>query len=164
MISISNKRLSLISKITISVLILYILAFFSNRVITYYKVYFEKEALTNDLQLKKNETNSIKRQVENSKKKLEDLEKSYITKEELEPKVKEIFQRMSILDYNLKYVDAQKMCIDRYVIVSQVSAQSEDGLKAAEGILGYIGNIKKSENNDTIYFVDYITKPKGVKP
>ena len=62
MISISNKRISLISKITISVLILYILAFFSNRVITYYKVYFEKEALTNDLQLKKNETNSIKRQ------------------------------------------------------------------------------------------------------
>jgi hypothetical protein len=164
MISISNKRISLISKITISVLILYILAFFSHRIVTYYKVYFEKEALINDLQLKRNETNSLKRQVENSKKKVDNLEKSYITKEELEPKVKEIFQRMSILDYDLKYVDAQKMCIDRFIIVSQVSAQSEEGLKAAEGILGYIGNIKKSDNNATIYFVDYISKPKGVNP
>lgn len=162
MISISSKKLSIISKLTISILILYILAFFSHRVITYYKVYFEKEALTNDLQLKKNETNSLKRQVENSKKKIENIEKSYITKEELEPKVKEIFQRMSILDYDLKYVDAQKMCIDRFIIVSQVSAQSEDGLKAAEGILGYIGNIKKSDSNNAIYFIDYITKPKGV--
>jgi hypothetical protein len=163
MISISNKRISLISKITISVLILYILAFFSHRIITYYKVYFEKEALINDLQLKKNETNSLKRLVDNSKKKIEDIEKSYITKEELEPKVKEIFQRMSILDYDLKYVDAQKICIDRFIIVSQVNTQSKDGLKAAEGILGYIGNIKKSDKNDTIYFVDYITKPKEIK-
>jgi hypothetical protein len=164
MISISNKRISLISKITISILILYILAFFSHRVITYYKVYFEKEALTNDLQLKMNETASLKRKVENSKKKVDDIEKSYITKEELEPKVKEIFQRMSILDYDLKFLDAQKMCIDRFIIISQVNTQSEDGLKAAEGILGYIGNIKKSDKNDTIYFVDYISKPKGVKP
>ena len=126
MISISNKRISLISKITISVLILYILAFFSHRIITYYKVYFEKEALINDLQLKRNETASLKRLVDNSKKKIDNIEKSYITKEELEPKVKEIFQRMSILDYDLKYVDAQKMCIDRFIIVSQLSAQSED--------------------------------------
>lgn len=164
MISISNKKLSLISKTTIIVLILYTLGFISFRAISYYKIYIEKEALTNDLQLKRNETASLKRLVDNSKKKIDDIEKSYITKEELEPKVKEIFQRMSILDYELKYVDAQKMCLDRFIIVSQVTAQSENGLKAAEGILGYIGNIKKSDNNATIYFVDYISKPKGVNP
>ena len=163
MISISNKKLSLISKTTIIVLILYTLGFISYRAISYYKIYFEKEALTNDLQLKKNETNSLKRLADNSKKKIDDIEKSYITKEELEPKVKEIFKRMSILDYELKYLDAQKMCLDRFIIVSQVTAQSEDGLKAAEGILGYIGKIKKSEKNSTIYFVDYISKPKEIK-
>jgi cell division protein FtsB len=163
MISISNKKLSFISKTTIIVLILYTLGFVSYRAISYYKIYFEKEALTNDLQLKKNETNSLKRLVDNSKKKIENIKKAYITKEELEPKVKEIFQRMSILDYELKYIDAQKMCLDRFIIVSQVSAKSEDGLKAAEGILGYIGKIKKSEKNSTIYFVDYIAKPKEVK-
>ena len=163
MISISNKKLSLISKTTIIVLILYTLGFISFRAISYYKIYIEKEALTNDLQLKRNETASLKRLVDNSKKKIEDIEKLYITKEELEPKVKEIFQRMSILDYELKYVDAQKMCLDRFIIVSQVTAQSENGLKAAEGILGYIGNIKKSDNNATIYFVDYISKPKEIK-
>jgi cell division protein FtsB len=163
MISISNKKLSFISKTTIIVLILYTLGFVSYRAISYYKIYFEKEALTNDLQLKKNETNSLKRLVDNSKKKIENIKKAYITKEELEPKVKEIFQRMSILDYELKYIDAQKMCLDRFIIVSQVSAKSEDGLKAAEGILGYIGKIKKSEKNSTIYFVDYIAKPKEIK-
>ena len=164
MISISNKRLSFISKTTISILILYSLGFGLLKAATYYKIYFEKEALINDLQVKINQTNSLKRQVENSKKRIEDIEKSYITKEELEPKVKEIFKRMSILDYNLKYVDANKMCLDRFIIVSQVSAQSEKGLKAAEGILGYIGNVKKSDTNNTIYFIDYITKPKGVNP
>jgi hypothetical protein len=162
MISISNKKLSLISKTTIFLLILYSLSFVSYRAISYYKIYFEKEALTNDLQLKKNETNSLKRLVDNSKKKIEDIEKQYITKEELETKVKDIFGRMSILDYELKYVDAQKMCLDRFIIVSQVTAQSEDGLKAAEGILGYIGDIKKSEKNSTIYFVNYISKPKEI--
>jgi hypothetical protein len=162
MISISNKKLSLISKTTIFLLILYSLSFVSYRAISYYKIYFEKEALTNDLQLKKNETNSLKRLVDNSKKKIEDIEKQYITKEELETKVKDIFGRMSILDYELKYVDAQKMCLDRFIIVSHVTAQSEDGLKAAEGILGYIGDIKKSEKNSTIYFVNYISKPKEI--
>ena len=76
MISISNKRISLISKITISVLILYILAFFSHRIVIYYKVYFEKEALTNDLQLKRNETASLKRLVDNSKKKIDNEAKT----------------------------------------------------------------------------------------
>ena len=35
--------------------------------------------------------------------------------------------------------------------------------KEEEGILEYISNIKKSDNNATIYFVDYITKPKEIK-
>ena len=40
---------------------------------------------------------------------------------------------------------------------------SENGLKAAEGILSYIGKIKKHDKNDTIYFVDYISTPKENK-
>ena len=52
---------------------------------------------------------------------------------------------MSVLDYELKYLDSKKMCIDRHIIVAQVSAQSENGLKAAEGILSYIGKIKKHD-------------------
>jgi hypothetical protein len=70
---------------------------------------------------------------------------------------------MSILDYNLRYIDAKQMCIDRHILVTQVSSASEDGLKAALGILSYLGSIKKSDTNDTIYFVDYISKPKEIK-
>jgi hypothetical protein len=29
--------------------------------------------------------------------------------------------------------------------------------------LSYLGSIKKSDTNDTIYFVDYISKPKEIK-
>ena len=70
---------------------------------------------------------------------------------------------MSVLDYEIKYLDSKKMCLDRYLIVTQVSAQSERGLQAAEGILSYIGDIKKSEKNDSIYFVDYISKARETK-
>jgi hypothetical protein len=163
MISLSRKKVSIIGKLTLTILVVYSLGFVAYRAITFYKIYFEKETLTEQLQVKRNETNSLKRQVELSKKKIEDTEKLYISKEELETKVKDIFGRMSILDYNLKYIDSKKMCLDRYIIISQVSAQSEDGLKAAEGILAYIGSVKKSEKNDTIYFVDYITKEKEIK-
>ncbi|MBU0925607.1 hypothetical protein KKG81_12025 [bacterium] len=163
MISLSRKKVSIIGKLTLTILVVYSLGFVAYRAITFYKIYFEKETLTEQLQVKRNETNSLKRQVELSKKKIEDTEKLYISKEELETKVKDIFGRMSILDYNLKYIDSKKMCLDRYIIISQVSAQSDDGLKAAEGILAYIGSVKKSEKNDTIYFVDYITKEKEIK-
>lgn len=143
MISLSRKKVSIIAKLSLLILIIYSLGFISYRAITFYKIYFEKQTLTEQLQIKKNETNSLKRQVELSKKKIEDTQKKYITKEDLELKVKDIFSRMSILDYNLKYIDSKKMCLDRYIIISQVSAQSENGLKAAEGILAYIGSVKK---------------------
>ena len=163
MISVSNKTVSYISKIGLTVLVIYTVGFFAYKTVMYYKIAFEKEKLEIVLQEKRTHTNNIKSQVELSKKKIETLEKQYITKEELEVKVKDIFGRMSVLDYELKYLDAKKMCIDRHIIVAQVSAQSENGLKAAEGILSYIGKIKKSDKNDTIYFVDYISTPKDIK-
>lgn len=163
MISVSNKTVSYISKIGLTVLGIYTVGFFAYKTVMYYKIAFEKEKLEIVLQEKRAQTNDIKNKVELSKKKIETLEKQYITKEELEVKVKDIFGRMSILDYELKYLDSKKMCIDRHIIVAQVSAQSENGLKAAEGILSYIGKIKKSDKNDTIYFVDYISTPKEIK-
>ena len=163
MISISNKRVSTISKLTLIILVVYSLGYVAYRAITFYKIYFEKQNLTEQLQTKRNETISLKRQVENVKKQIIDTENKYITKEELIPKIKEIFERMSVLDFNLKYIDVQKICLDRHIIVSQISAQSEEGLKAALGILSYLGPVKKSEKNDTIYFVDYISKAKEIK-
>lgn len=162
MISFSSKKVSYITKISLILLLVYSFGFIIYRAGNYYKIYFEKEKLNILLETTKNETNSLKKQVEVTKNKIEDIKKQYIRKEELEVKVKDIFGRMSILDYNLKYIEAKEMCIDRFIIVTQVSAKSEDGLKAAEGILSYIGPIKKSEKNDTIYFVDYVSKPKEI--
>ena len=163
MISISNKTVSYISKIGLSILGVYVIGFLAYKTIIYYKIANEKEKLEIVLQEKRNETNNLKNNVELSKKKIETLEKQYITKEELEIKVKDIFSRMSVLDYELKYLDSKKMCIDRYIIVVDLSAQSEGGLRAAQGILEYIGEIKKHETNDSIFFVNYISTPKEIK-
>lgn len=163
MISISNKTVSYISRVGLTILAVYTLGFFAYKTIIYYKIAFEKEQLEIVLQEKRVETNSLKSRVNTSKNKIETVEKQYISKEELETKVKEIFERMSVLDYEIKYLDSKKMCLDRYLIVTQVSVQSEKGLQAAEGILSYIGDIKKSEKNESIYFVDYISKAREVK-
>lgn len=163
MISISNKTLSRITKICIFVLITYSVGFLIYKTILYFKISFEKDNLTIVLQEKKAQTDNLKKQVELSKKKIEIVEKEYINKEELETKVKDIFSRMSVFDYQLKYLDSKKMCVDRYLIVTQVTAQSENGLQAALGILSYIGKIKKHDQNETVYFVDYISTPKEIK-
>jgi hypothetical protein len=163
MISISNKTLSRITKICIFVLITYSVGFLIYKTILYFKISFEKDNLTIVLQEKKAQTDNLKKQVESSKKKIEIVEKEYINKDELETKVKDIFSRMSVFDYQLKYLDSKKMCVDRYLIVTQVTAQSENGLQAALGILSYIGKIKKHDQNETIYFVDYISTPKEIK-
>ncbi len=163
MISIANKTVSYISKVGLTILIGYTILFLAYKTIIYYKIAIEKEQLEVVLQEKRVETNNLKSKVEASKNKIEAVEKQYITKEELETKVKDIFGRMSILDYEIKYLDSKKMCLDRYLIVTQVSAQSEKGLQAAEGILSYIGKIKKSEKNDSIYFVDYVSKAREMR-
>lgn len=163
MISLSNKLILNISKIVISTLVIYSALYITFRAMNYYKSYYEKEKLTNELQVKREETNSLKTKVNEAKKRIQNLEKSYITKEELEPKVKEIFKRMSLVDYQLNYIDAKKMCIDRYIIVVRIHTESENGLKAAEGILSYLGEIKKSDKDDSLYFVNYISKAKEIK-
>lgn len=163
MISIANKTVSYISKVGLTILVGYTILFLAYKTIIYYKIAIEKEQLEVVLQEKRVETNNLKSKVEASKNKIEAVEKQYISKEELETKVKDIFERMSVLDYEIKYLDSKKMCLDRYLIVTQVSAQSEKGLQAAEGILSYIGNIKKSEKNESIYFVDYVSKAREIK-
>lgn len=163
MITLNKKTVSLISKVGLLSLSAYIVGFGVYKTADYYKTYYEKEELTKELQIKINETNNIKKQIAQNKKRIEDLENSYIKKEELDIKIKDIFERMSIFDYKLKFLDSKKMCIDRYVLVAQLSAQSEEGLKAGEGILSYIGKIKQSEQNKSIYFVDYIAQPKEIK-
>lgn len=163
MISLSSKTVSNLSKMGLIVLVIYSIGLLIYKTGVYYTISAEKEKLTLLLQEKKAETNNLKKEVKLSKEKIEILEKEYIRKEELEPKIKEIFSRMSILDYELKYLDSKKMCIDRYLIITQVTAESENGLKAALGILSYIGKIKKHDENDTIYFVDYISAKKEMK-
>lgn len=163
MISLSNKVIINVSKIVITTLVIYSILYISFKAMNYYKSYYEKEKLTSELQVKREETTSLKAKVNEAKKRIENLEKSYISKQELESKVKEIFKRMSLADYQLNYLDSKKMCIDRYIIITRVHTQSENGLKAAEGILSYLGEIKKSDKDESLYFVNYISKAKEIK-
>ena len=163
MISINNKRYKLIIKLSLLILLVYVIGFFFFQLTNFFKISFEKDKLTKDLQMKKQETISIKRKIARKQNKTKEIETSFIKKDDIDKKVKKIFKRMSVLNYNLKYLDSKKMCIDNYIFVTQLTARSEEGLKAGEGILSYLGEVKKSEKNNTIYFVNYILKPKDIK-
>jgi hypothetical protein len=163
MISINKKRFNLIIKIGSILLVLYIIAFFFFKLASFFKIVYEKERLTKELQSNKQETRILKRQVVKKEAKMKKIESMYIKIEELDSKIKDIYKRMSVLDYNLKYLNSKKMCIDNYVLVTQLTARSKEGLKAGEGILSYLGKMKKSVSNNTIYFVNYISKPKDIK-
>ena len=163
MISVHSKLVSRITKTLLIGLTTYTVLFILFKAIIYFQSVKQKENLVRDIQIQKEQTEIIKNKVNEVKKKIENLEKIYVQKEELENKIKDIFQRMSLLDYQLNYVDAKKMCIDRYIIVTRVNYESEKGLKAIEGILSYLGEIKKSENDENLYFVNYIAKPRDIK-
>ena len=163
MISVHSKLVSRITKTLLIGLTIYTVLFILFKAIIYFQSVKQKENLVRDIQIQKEQTEIIKNKVNEVKKKIENLEKIYVQKEELENKIKDIFQRMSLLDYQLNYVDARKMCVDRYIIVARADYQSEKGLKAIEGILSYLGEIKKSENDENLYFVNYIAKPRDIK-
>lgn len=163
MISVHPKLLSRITRTVLIGLIIYALLFILFKAISYFQSVKQKENLVRDIQIQKEQTEILKNRANDVKKKIENLEKVYIQKEELESKIKDIFQRMSFVDFQLNYVDARKMCVDRYIIVARVDYQSEKGLKAVEGILSYLGEIKKSENNENLYFVNYIAKPREIQ-
>ena len=163
MISVHSKLVSRITKTLLIGLTIYTVLFILFKAIIYFQSVKQKEDLVRDIQIQKEQTEIIKNKVNEVKKKIENLEKIYVQKEELENKIKDIFQRMSLLDYQLNYVDARKMCVDRYIIVARADYQSEKGLKAIEGILSYLGEIKKSENDENLYFVNYIAKPRDIK-
>ena len=163
MISISTKKISFINKIVFILVAIYSLIFISYRLVEYYNRHNKVDILSQELKINKEKTKELKNKISLIKKRIKDVKKQYTTEKELESKVKGIFQRMSVLDYQINYLGAKKMCIDRYLLITEVDAQSEEGLTAAKGILSYIGNIKKSEDYDSVYFVDYIATPKRVK-
>lgn len=163
MISIHPKLVSKITKLVLIGLAIYTMLFILFKAISYFQSVKQKENLVRDIQIQKEQTDILKNRVNEVKKKIENLEKVYIQKEELEVKIKDIFQRMSFIDFQLNYVDVRKMCVDRYIIVARADYQSEKGLKAVEGILSYLGEIKKSENDENLYFVNYIAKPRQIQ-
>lgn len=163
MISISKKTIKKLTKIGLVALLGYTAYFTLAKASRHYKNYNEKNDLMQKITIKKNKINALKKQKTELEENKKRLKAQYITKAQLAKKVKDIFKRMSLLDYNLKYIDSKQLCLDRYIIVAQLVAQSANGKKAGEGILSYLGETKKSKKNDTIYFVDYITKAKVKK-
>jgi hypothetical protein len=163
MISINKARFKLIIKVGLILLLGYIVVFFFFKLASFFKIVYEKERLTKELQIKKQETLSIKKLILKKKDKIKEIESRFIKKDELDSKIKDIYERMSVLDYNLSYLNSKKICVDNYILVTQLTARSKKGLEAGEGILSYLGEMKKSEKNNTIYFVNYISKPKDIK-
>lgn len=163
MISMNVNKLKKFSKVSILLLVFYVIGFTVLKAATYYQTQKEKEFLAQELKNKKIEYSKLKLEVNKVKQKSQEVKDSYIKKDEIKDKVSEIFKRMSVFDYNLKYLDAKEMCVDRHIIIAQLTASTEKGVLAGEGILSYLGEIRKSDTNETLYFVDYISKPRDMK-
>lgn len=163
MISVSSKSLKNISKVIIIGLLIYSALYLAGTLKDYYDAYKEKERLTNELQFKRDETTLVKQRINKTKENIEKVENSYLKQEEVEIKVKEIFKRVSLLDYQIDFLDSKKMCIDRYILISRISYESDNGRQAATGILNFLGKSLQSDSDENLYFVDYIAKPKDMK-
>ena len=163
MISVSGKSLKNITKIVVIGVFTYSLLYLASTLKEYYETYKEKERLTIELQVRKDETLAVKEKINKTKEDIQKVENSYLKQDELANKVTEIFKRVSLLDYQIDYMDSKKICIDRYVLITKVNYESENGKQAIEGILNFIGETVQSEGNDKLYFVDYIAQPKDLK-
>ena len=158
MISISKNKLSKITKVGVGILAVYTVGFLALKTVAFIKYYYEKEQLTLEIKEKQEKSVDMRQKIEDMKAKLDNVQKAYISQEELEQKLKVIFSRMSLADYKLRYITSTKLCIDRYAIMVELNTTSANGLKAGEGILSYLGKITKSKDKENIYFVDYIMK------
>lgn len=163
MISISNNTLKKVSKTIILAMITYTLFFMTSTVIEYYQAYKNKERLTNELQIKRDETTALKQEINNLKEKTKIIQESYIKEDEIKIRVGEIFDRVSLLDYQLKLVDVKNECIDRHIIIARLYANSKNGFKAGEGIFNYLGETIKSEQDENLYFINYISRLRDIK-
>lgn len=163
MISVSSKSLKNITKTVVIGVFAYSILYLAGTLKEYYDAYKEKERLTNELQIKRDETALVKQRINKTKENIEKVENSYLKQEEVEEKVKEIYKRVSLLDYQIDFLDSKKMCIDRYVLISRISYESDNGKQAATGILNFLGKSLQSEADENLYFVDYIAKPKDIK-
>ncbi|MEJ5167762.1 MAG: hypothetical protein WHU93_01220 [Arcobacteraceae bacterium] len=158
MISISKNKLYKITKMGLGVLAVYTVGFLTVKTIAFIKYYYEKEKLTLEIKEKQERSVEMIQKIDNMKAKLDNIQKAYISQEELEQKLKGIFSRLSLSDYKLRFVTSTKLCVDRYAIMVELNATTSNGLKAGEGILSYLGKITKSKDKENIYFVDYIMK------
>lgn len=163
MISVSSKSLKNITKTVVIGVFAYSILYLAGTLKEYYEAYKEKERLTNELQFKRDETSLVKQKINSTKENLEKVENSYLKQEEIEAKVKEIFTRVSLLDYQIDFLDSKKMCIDRYLLITRINYESEKGKQAANGILKFLGKTVQSDSDENLYFVDYIARPKDVK-
>lgn len=160
MISLSKKRIIKISKLSIILFLVYILFFFLISGFEYYKMYNEKVSLTKELDKKREVTNRIKDNIQNIKDKTNLVKSSYASKEEIDNKLKSIFNNFSLVDYNLSLIDTKQMCIDRYMLIVDLESTTELGKIAGKKILEYLGEVKQRDEFENIYFVDYIQKPR----
>lgn len=160
MISIRKDKHKTYLKLLLFVLVSIIVLFIGKQ--TYINIANKKkiEDLKSKIEIQKSSNNQIVKKTKEFEKKTKDLLASYPTTEELESKLKEIFKRMSILDYELTLLATKKICIDRHVLVTALDYKTQNAKKAGLGILNYLGTVKQSDKDQSIYYIDYIADKK----
>ncbi len=123
---------------------------------TQYKLAQINSQIESNLRLKKLENKNLSQRNKRLSIKIKSIKASYLTQKELEEKITGIYERMSLLNYNISLIKSQKMCINHYILVNQVSANTKEGTKEAFELLSFLGTTKQSSSNESIYFLDLV--------
>lgn len=160
MINLSKERLILLTKIILGIIIVYTLIISSMKLYVAYQLSKKTNTIIEEIKLKKSHSKKTKQRVHDIQNKITLLNNNYKSKKELEEQISIVFERVSILDYNIQLLDTKKMCIDRYFLVTSITANSEEDKKSALSIISYLGNVHQNQENENLYFIDFINEKK----
>ena len=160
MISIKKDKNTKLIKLLFTILAVIIFLFIVKQSYISFVNKSKVESLKTQIELQKNSNDHLINKTKNFQRKTKETIESYATTEEIETRLKDIFKRMSILDYELILLTTKKMCIDRHVLVARLDYKNQNAKKAGLGILNYLGTTKQSLKDENVYFVDYIADKK----
>ncbi len=154
MIAISKRNLKKIIKISLLLFLVYTVFYIAFKVFDYYVSYNKLEKLKTQVVQQQKQIDDYKLKSRLKKAQIDKIQKSYASQKQIEEKVRAIFSRMSILNYKLKLLKTNKICLNKYALVVKLSSDEQSGIEAGEKILSYIGKYKRYKDSD-IYVVEY---------
>ena len=160
MISLSKTRRSKILKLSMIVMAIYIVVQLVLQIKAVIENRIEKEVLTQKLQKETKLYDGLKSRVKNLENRIKKINESYLPQKEVEEQFRAFYQNFDTEDLSVELMASQKLCIDRYALVTALYAEDEESYATALDILKDLGKIYPYQGSDEILILDHVLKAK----